>query len=119
MTRKFIFIIIGGVLLTLFVGLVLMEQKGVIPFQGVNKSEPEYATNEILVGFKKDISEQRIEEINKTLKTQVIKVWNLDNYQLYNLKILENATVPELIKKYQLFSEVEYVGPNYFVHIDR
>ena len=119
MTKITIYAITGGALLALLVVLVFMEQRGHISFQNINKPQPEYTTNEILVRFKKDIPEDRIEEINKTLKTEVIKIMNLGNYQLYEIKIPKGATAPKLINEYRHFPEVEYFVPNSFVHINR
>lgn len=41
----------------------------------------------------------------------VIKI--IPGIQVYQLRIPENTTVPDMVKKYSAFPEVEYAEPNY------
>lgn len=109
--------IIRLVLVVLMLGIGLTgigcskAQKRSIAPSSIEKPEAEYVKGEILVKFKKGTTKERIAEINQGLGVAEIKI--LSEQELYHLRISEDATVPEMVKKYQDIPEVEYTQPNY------
>ena len=77
------------------------------------KVEGEYARSEILVKFKERVSQERIEAINKNFQVEVIKVLSI--VHVYHLRVPRDATVKEMVRKYENLPEVEYAEPNYVV----
>ncbi|MBA7654556.1 hypothetical protein ES703_62436 [subsurface metagenome] len=77
----------------------------------IERPEAKYIKGEILVKFKKGTAKERIEEINKRFGVAVIKI--LGDQEVYHLRIPEDSTVPQMVKRYQDLPEVEYAQPNY------
>jgi thermitase len=74
-----------------------------------------YVQGQILVKFKKTVSAERIEEINQIMGAEIIKI--IRGIRVYQLRIPDDRTVPEMVKEYTALPEVEYAEPNYQVHI--
>ncbi len=70
-----------------------------------------YKENEILVKFKKGVSEERIEEINGRMGTELVKV--IRTVRIHVLQIPEAESVEGMVEKYSALPEVEYAEPNY------
>lgn len=80
-----------------------------------NNSNPGYIEGQLLVKYKRNTPSQRIQEINELMGVRVLKV--IAGIQVYQLQIPQGTTVPEMIKRYVAFPEVEYAEPNYQVQI--
>ncbi|MFH1146692.1 MAG: hypothetical protein V1736_03180 [Pseudomonadota bacterium] len=76
----------------------------------------QYQQGEILVKFKKDVSKEAIEGVNKSVGTEVIK--HFHHIGAYLLKLPAGMEVKDGIKVYQGQPEVEYAEPNYKVSTD-
>ena len=76
-------------------------------------SRSEYVEDEIIVKFKEGVSLQKIEEINKALGTEIMKVFS--SGKIFLLRIPKGGTVPVMIEKYKRLPEVEYGEPNYII----
>ena len=77
------------------------------------KESTKYVPGVILVKFKDGTDAQRIDNIQKKLDLSAIKV--VSKLNLYHMKIQNNSSVEEVMKRLQDFSEVEYAEPNYIV----
>jgi hypothetical protein len=75
----------------------------------------DYVQGQILVKFKETVSAERAQEINRMMGAEIIKI--IRGLRVYHLKIPEDKTVPEMVRKYEALPEVEYAEPNYQVHI--
>lgn len=106
----FLLTIIGLILgMTLMViGCSRVPKESALP---IKRPGAKYIKGEILVKFKKGTAKERIEEINKRFGITVIKT--LGEQGVYHLRIPEDFTVPQLVRKYQDLPEVEYAQPNY------
>ena len=82
-----------------------------------NPPEKTYREGEILVKFKKDVSQDRIGEILEETGTEKIKM--LGTVGVYVLRIPKGTTVESMVEKFQTLPEVEYAEPNYTVTIRR
>lgn len=81
------------------------------------KNEKEIrAKGEILVKFKKNVTRDEVEAINKELNATIIK--KSKNRNLYRLKISDGETIDNMISKYQRLAEVEYAQPNFIYQIN-
>jgi hypothetical protein len=97
--------------ISLFIVFCLGCEKGTI--QGQYHTHIE---DQIGVKFKKSTSPERIEEINRMMGTQVIKM--IEGVRVCQLRIPQNTTVPEMIKRYSSLPEVEYAEPAYKHRVD-
>jgi hypothetical protein len=79
----------------------------------IGKESPQYVPGVILVKFKDDTSSQSIEKIQKSLDLSTIKI--VSKLNLYHMRILNDASVEEVMKRLLQFSEVEYSEPNYII----
>ncbi|MCP5007797.1 MAG: hypothetical protein GY941_28255 [Planctomycetes bacterium] len=75
--------------------------------------EGEYVPDELLVKFKKCVSVEKINEINKRLETHVVDI--LGEGRLYQLRISHSAKLEDVMKAYRELLEVEYAEYNQIV----
>ena len=80
------------------------------------KKKDSYAEGEILVKFKENVTQEDIEAINKGFNTTIIK--KIKNQILYLIKIPDEESVENMIKKFNQRPEVEYSEPNYIYQPD-
>ena len=76
-------------------------------------TKEDYVKDEVIVKFKSNISEHRINEINTMLKARIIR--KLSRTNTYLIKIPEGINVYEAIGRYMVTKDVEYAEPNYIV----
>jgi hypothetical protein len=79
--------------------------------QGQRSDSPVYAPGEVLVKFKKNVTQARIQEINTKLGTEVVQY--LEAIDVYQLKIVDQSGVEEIVGRYSQLPDVEYAEPNY------
>ena len=82
----------------------------------IGKEGHKYVPGEILVKFKDGTDAQSINTIQKRLELRTIKV--VPKLNLYHMKIQNNSSVEEIMKRLQDFSEVAYSEPNYIVDFE-
>ncbi len=75
----------------------------------------EYVEGEIIVKFKDGVSLQKIEEINKAMGTEIIKVFS--SGKLFLLRLPKGVNVLDMVEKYKRLPEVAYGEPNYIVRM--
>lgn len=75
----------------------------------------EYVEGEIIVKFKAGVSLQKIEEINKAMGTDIMKVFS--SGKLFLLGLPNDVTVPAMLERYKRLPEVAYGEPNYIVRM--
>ncbi|MEE8424097.1 MAG: hypothetical protein V3S49_06105 [Thermodesulfobacteriota bacterium] len=80
-----------------------------------NLQSSEYVEGEIIVKFKGGVSLQKIEEINKAMGTEIVKVFS--SGKLFLLRLPKGVTVPIMLERYKRLPEVEYGEPNYIVRM--
>jgi hypothetical protein len=97
--------------ISLFIVFCLGCEKGPVQDQYHTHIE-----DQIGVKFKKSTSPERIEEINRMMGTHVIKM--IEGVRICQLRIPQNTTVPEMIKRYSSLPEVEYAEPAYKHRVD-
>jgi thermitase len=73
--------------------------------------EKNKSNNEILVKFKMEVTEQEINQINKSLNAEEFK--KLSKSNIYQIKFPVKFAIDDIIKKYSELPQVEYVQPNY------
>jgi len=74
-----------------------------------------YKDGEILVKFKKDVPQERIDEILKETGTGGIKFFQ--SIRFYLLRIPPGAEVDGMVEKFRTYREVERAEPNSSVSI--
>ena len=79
--------------------------------KGLQSAPVPYRPGEILVKFKGDVSQTRIQEINEALGTKTIQYFESSGF--YLLKITSENSVEITVKQYTELPEVEYAEPNY------
>ncbi|MFN3740219.1 MAG: type II secretion system secretin GspD [Thermodesulfovibrionales bacterium] len=72
-----------------------------------------YVEGEIIVKFKKEITDERIGEILKEHKLIIIEY--MEKTGLYRLKLPEGMEVKEAVKEFSKIPEIEMVEPNYIL----
>ena len=77
--------------------------------------ESKWFSGEILVKFKKGISEGAIRQINERHQTSILSVGRHEKVK--RLRIPQNKTVEEMIAVYRQNSNVEYAEPNYLMQL--
>ena len=87
-----------------------MEKWGGAPEKG-------YKEGEILVKFKKEVPEARIQEMNNEMGTEILKFFRFTRF--YLLKLPPGATVESMMEKFRALPEVEHVEPNSLVTIQQ
>lgn len=75
------------------------------------RAENKYKPGELLVKFKEDVTEHRIEEILTLEKASVITITKLKG--LYLIRLKKGQDVRDAIEKFMYYDEVEYAEPNY------
>ena len=75
------------------------------------KNDQNHIPGEVLIKFKEGTSEESIKAIQNKLNLKIISV--VPKIYIYRMKIQNNSSVEEVIKKLQGFKEVEYSEPNY------
>ncbi|NWF76019.1 MAG: type II secretion system secretin GspD [Nitrospirae bacterium] len=85
----------------------LTEQKNMEFARAENKYKP----GELLVKFKEDVAEHRIQEILTLEKASVITISKLKG--LYLIRLKKGQDVRDAIEKFMHYDEVEYSEPNY------
>lgn len=71
----------------------------------------DHVPSQVLVKFKEGAEEQAIAAIQRQLHLQTVRVISRPN--LYLMKIQDDFSVQETIKRLQEFKAVEYAEPNY------
>ena len=79
----------------------------------IGKENYNYIPGEILIKFKDGTDLQSIKTIQKRLCLRTIKV--VPKLNIYRMKIENNSSVQEVMKRLERFLEVEYSEPNYMV----
>lgn len=79
-------------------------------------SDREYASGEILVGFKKGTGENAIEAIQKKLSLETIRI--ISKPFLYLMKITDGSSVKKTMERLKKFEEVRYSEPNYVMRVN-
>jgi hypothetical protein len=74
-----------------------------------------YAEGRLLVKFKGEVAQDRIQEIFRQTGTEVTRF--LRTLKVYVLRLPPGASVDEMVKKFQALPEVEYAEPDYTVTI--
>ena len=82
-------------------------------FAPIGKESYNYIPGEILIKFKDGTDLQSIKTIQKRLCLTTIKV--VPKLNIYRMKIENDSSVEEVMKRLQGFLEVEYSEPNYMV----
>ncbi|MDR0206918.1 MAG: hypothetical protein LBI45_06645, partial [Bacteroidales bacterium] len=99
-------------------------KRDLLQIEGVKSVYPMYATadgaelgttDEIVMRFNKDVSQQQIDELHRKYQVSVKKVTNL--YQL--VTVPNNADVLEIANQYQLSGLVKYCHPNFMTKIEK
>ncbi len=79
------------------------------------KTEKFYRSEELLIKFKDNISQERAREIIMIKKASIIKYF--DSIRTYHIKLKARQTVEEAIKEFTSLPEVLYAEPNYKMNI--
>ncbi len=87
----------------------LFEKGGVRTIKG-----PKWAPGEIIVKFKRGVSQDVIRQINQPHGTSVLSISKRG--QFMRLRIPRNRTVEEMVAVYSRNPNVEYAEPNYIAH---
>jgi len=99
-------------------------KKDLSQIKGLKSVQPMYATidgmemgvtNEIVVKFNKDVSQQQINELHKKYQASIIKITDL--YQL--ISVPNNVDVLEVANQYQLSGLVKYSHPNFIANAEK
>ncbi len=80
---------------------------------GIETDPPAYVPGEILVKFKEEVSEARIDEINRRMGGEVVRY--IATIRVYHLRFDGDDNMVRRIEKYVQLPEVEYAEPNYKV----
>lgn len=99
---------LSGVLLLIYMAVIA----GIIGVQG---DDVPYKSDEILVKFKKGVSEETINSINAKIGTSRIRIFRKTG--VYHLKLTPGVSVTDAIKAYNFDPNVEYAEPNFIVYI--
>jgi hypothetical protein len=75
-----------------------------------------YIPGEILIKFKDGTDMESIKTIQEKLDLRTIKV--VPNQNIYHMKIQNDSSVEEVMKRLQGFREVEYSEPKYIVKFE-
>ena len=75
------------------------------------KKDDKYKKSELLVKFKKGVTEEEITAINKMMGTEAIEF--IKGIRVYRLKIISNKSVEDMVEAYSKDPKVEYAEPNY------
>lgn len=81
-----------------------------------SKSTAQYKSNEILIKFKAETSDQAIESLIKEF--DLIKVKDIKNLNISVFKIPSNVSIEEAVQQCQQSPIIEYAEPNYTYHVD-
>lgn len=82
---------------------------------GVNTIEgPKWMPDEIIVKFKRGVSQDVIRQINQRHGTSVLSISKRGQFK--RLRIPKNRTVEEMVAVYSRNPNVEYAEPNFIVH---
>ena len=73
----------------------------------------EFVPGQVIVLFRKDVSEDRIKEINKSQATTVLNV--IPDLKIYLLQLPEGVSPPEAARRYRELPEVLAADPNFVV----
>lgn len=107
--------IVPAALIILFFVIILSCNRSSVISNNSEPSKPspqeDYVKDEVIVKFKKGVTEARIKEINEFLGCEIVR--SIDRTETYLMKIKTGVEVKEIINKYKLFDEVEYAEPNY------
>lgn len=98
---------------------VAMIMTSTSPTSDVSSSEDKkenYVPGEVLVRFAKDTDPDVIQAIQKKLHLQIIRKLSISD--LYLMKIMDGASVEEIIIKLKDYKEVLYAEPNYINKLD-
>lgn len=82
------------------------------------KPRSKFHPTQVIVVFREGVSTERIEEINRALRVQVIKEYDFGKSHGLLARIPNGTTVPEIVKKYQEFLEVKYAEPDYRLELN-
>lgn len=74
----------------------------------------DYIEDEVIVKFKQNVAEERINEINTSLGCETKR--RIGKTNTFLIRITTKTSVKKIIDKYKLFNEVEYAEPNYIYH---
>jgi thermitase len=75
--------------------------------------QAEFVPGQIIVRFRENVSEARIQEINRNQGTTVLNV--IPNLKIYLLKLLEGVSPTEAARRYRELPEVVAADPNFVV----
>ena len=89
-------------------------QKSESPEARTSKSE--YKKNEVLVKFKKNVSQANIENVHKKMKAKVKKTFKKIGVQL--VEIQKGMDVQKAITNYKKYASVKFAEPNYKVEMN-
>jgi hypothetical protein len=84
--------------------------------QGQDKN---YMPGEVLVRFKKGITEEEIHEIAYRLGMKLLKTISTPDYLTYRFKLNSGLEVTEAIKRLKKLPDVIHVQPNYIYGFDK
>jgi hypothetical protein len=73
--------------------------------------EAGYVEGELLVKFRVGVSEEHTAEIHRTLGNRLVESW--PGIRWYRVLLKEGVPVPEGIRQYRSFPEVEDAEPNF------
>ncbi len=79
------------------------------------RQEKQYAENELLIKFKKDVSDEKALEIISLKGASVIKY--TDSIKLYHIKLKDGQDVENAVEEFSSDPDVLYAEPNYRVMI--
>ncbi|HBN10357.1 MAG TPA: hypothetical protein DD435_17515 [Cyanobacteria bacterium UBA8530] len=74
-----------------------------------------FLEGEILVKFKEEVPEKKIEEILSNQKVQVLGF--IEGLGIYRLGLPEGTSVEAMLERFRAIPEVQYAEPNHRLHI--
>lgn len=86
------------------------------PDRKLQWAQADYIPGELLVSFKADVPEARINAINESLKVQVIRTFQ--SGRVYLIKVQSDMSLEEVRQAYLSFPEVGAVNFNYKIQMD-
>ncbi|MFZ3091916.1 MAG: S8 family serine peptidase [Nitrospirota bacterium] len=81
--------------------------------KGLIKADGEYVKGEVIVKYKKDVPDERINGLHQRMNA--IKKRDIPNLRIQSVKIPDDMSVEDAIAQYKNDPDVEYAEPNYIL----
>jgi hypothetical protein len=94
------------------------EEKRKAAAEGTSETDGQmrYMPGEVLVKFTPEMDTEKIETLVERLRLEVVRV--VSSPDLYLLRILDEASVEEVVERLTAVEGVAYAEPNYVIKID-